>query len=225
MKYSSGTSPRMRGKRSNSNQFFIAYGNIPAYAGKTCYRAQTGREFPEHPRVCGENLPYGLPLGIGEGTSPRMRGKHVPAISRARRIRNIPAYAGKTLGVDNRIRSRWEHPRVCGENGDARPHQSPPGGNIPAYAGKTSNPLSNFTRYSEHPRVCGENECWIATPAPGMGTSPRMRGKHDQSELLHLRHGNIPAYAGKTPRCGRFRRCREEHPRVCGENNHGRTIR
>ena len=164
MKYSSGTSPRMRGKRSNSNQFFIAYGNIPAYAGKTCYRAQTGREFPEHPRVCGENLPYGLPLGIGDGTSPRMRGKHVPAISRARRIRNIPAYAGKTV-----MRAPTSHPRG--------------------------------------------------------GTSPRMRGKRVLDSDPGTGYGNIPAYAGKTRSIGVAALAAWEHPRVCGENNHGRTIR
>ena len=194
----------MRGKRSNSNQFFIAYGNIPAYAGKTCYRAQTGREFPEHPRVCGENLPYGLPLGIGDGTSPRMRGKHVPAISRARRIRNIPAYAGKTLGVDNRIRSRWEHPRVCGENGDARPHQSPPGG--------------------EHPRVCGENFESIIEFHKILGTSPRMRGKRVLDSDPGTGYGNIPAYAGKTRSIGVAALAAWEHPRVCGENSQVRTI-
>ena len=45
-----------------------------------------------------------------------------------------------------------------------------------------------------------------------------MRGKPPDVGSEHDVQRNIPAYAGKTPT--RFPRtaCREEHPRVCGEN-------
>ena len=106
-----------------------------------------------------------------------MRGKpthpHIGVVP----IRNIPAYAGKTLGVGDRHKRLPEHPRVCGENiGSDRYPASNAGTsprmrgklcyrkilrrcarNIPAYAGKTRESLSNGKRVEEHPRVCGEN--------------------------------------------------------------------
>ena len=51
-----------------------------------------------------------------------------------------------------------------------------------------------------------------------------MRGKHDQSELLHLWQGNIPAYAGKTVAIVPHGEDAEEHPRVCGENDREEAI-
>ena len=70
-----GTSPRMRGKHLHAEGVAYAFRNIPAYAGKThsarCYPWSTR----EHPRVCGENLPFPKRWVINIGTSPRMRGK------------------------------------------------------------------------------------------------------------------------------------------------------
>ena len=92
------------------------------------------------------------------GTSPRMRGKHpLPGVPGGSK-RNIPAYAGKTAGVDEVAEGSAEHPRVCGENagvvgGGTRKKGTSPRmrgkrryvaaqqllvRNIPAYAGKTS---------------------------------------------------------------------------------------
>ena len=131
----------------------------------------------EHPRVCGENLSTGFGKKGESGTSPRMRGKpannnHVPT-----NLRNIPAYAGKTLVALVWPHLLKEHPRVCGENflGDTQPHlnegTSPRmrgklgtikqgkgvGRNIPAYAGKTPSTATPPPNWQEHPRVCGEN--------------------------------------------------------------------
>ena len=52
-----GTSPRMRGKRTNIQVCLVHFGNIPAYAGKTCSAGCSGNAAEEHPRVCGENNP------------------------------------------------------------------------------------------------------------------------------------------------------------------------
>ena len=86
-----------------------------------------------------------------------MRGKHKGAIGAQSTCRNIPAYAGKTLGAPRERGYGLEHPRVCGENSTGRNLRaqfagtSPrmrgkleaagesfhAGRNIPAYAGKT----------------------------------------------------------------------------------------
>ena len=91
---------------------------------------------------------------------------------------NTPAYAGKTFSLSRNIRLFRKHPRVCGEDTDAKitteqATETPPrmrgrplekylteiaGGNTPAYAGKTPAALSVKTHCQKHPRVCGEDK-------------------------------------------------------------------
>ena len=106
-----------------------------------------------------------------------MRGKRALIGEVLRMARNIPAYAGKTLPGRLPPSAQREHPRVCGENYNARLQRvnregtSPRmrgklplddgqvtlGGNIPAYAGKTLVAAAPPCAAAEHPRVCGEN--------------------------------------------------------------------
>ena len=213
-----GTSPRMRGKRRRGRHSSASTRNIPAYAGKTCCPAGWGYCRPEHPRVCGENALQTHTPRWGKGTSPRMRGKlrrRYP--SRAGR-RNIPAYAGKTVGVATNSNPDTEHPRVCGENIMKMPTDENIGGtsprmrgklsqytdamfirrNIPAYAGKTTGCIRRRQPCPEHPRVCGENGLSVFVGGAGAGTSPRMRGKQTRATGQSHQTRNIPAYAGKT---------------------------
>ena len=195
--------------------------NIPAYAGKT--RAQPGRmaHTQEHPRVCGENSHTQTTALTSHGTSPRMRGKQGLIEQVQRALRNIPAYAGKTLSCRGRDQPQPEHPRVCGENPTY--HYSSADGlgtsprmrgklfltllpirnirNIPAYAGKTHRDGTPMILEPEHPRVCGEN----------------LLTKRTKS----CNNRNIPAYAGKTHRKYLSAGKHSEHPRVCGENTNG----
>ena len=167
----------MRGKRQPQLGLLRPMGNIPAYAGKTTTTVLVAPAAREHPRVCGETSPPPSPAGdqkehprvcgenffdeIGDfldgGTSPRMRGKHLPSASKAWIPRNIPAYAGKTSGTVYCAVLPAEHPRVCGENDTRTRPGYQRGGtsprmrgkhdafldekywvrNIPAYAGKT----------------------------------------------------------------------------------------
>ena len=167
----------MRGKLGLLPLSCAAHRNIPAYAGKTFPTPNAGPAPPEHPRVCGENLLIGHARTLGIGTSPRMRGKLSNRRGALLLLRNIPAYAGKTVCRRLLCRRGWEHPRVCGENAPAflaaagvsgtSPRMRgkrktlgldhPKFRNIPAYAGKTL--LHPFSPYisPEHPRVCGEN--------------------------------------------------------------------
>ena len=94
-----GTSPRMRGKLAPLRAAAKRSRNIPAYAGKTRQWQSPHQPNPEHPRVCGENLGSDRCWSASEGTSPRMRGKHLPQLLFSGTCRNIPAYAGKTLAL------------------------------------------------------------------------------------------------------------------------------
>ena len=192
-----GTSPRMRGKRLRRPRACVWRRNIPAYAGKTHHRGNSGSYQPEHPRVCGENfLARYLTITVG-GTSPRMRGKRTSSDAVAGTRRNIPAYAGKTASRRLPGAPTAEHPRVCGENlslrsddfwmcGTSPRMRGKPDDdiieavqkrNIPAYAGKTAPRNQQASYRPEHPRVCGENVQCLRQTLQGRGTSPRMRGK------------------------------------------------
>ena len=237
-RYSSGTSPRMRGKRCPTPPRRPRRRNIPAYAGKTSPNPQSDSPLSEHPRVCGEN---GLALRGGDstpGTSPRMRGKPHRHRYPTHHPGNIPAYAGKTVLRITAVPEDAEHPRVCGENvilfctaygshGTSPRMRGKRGGaagsvllerNIPAYAGKTNMFAITPMVSAEHPRVCGENPRGALRGAAAHGTSPRMRGKPLPISPRRYVARNIPAYAGKTRSESSKQSICWEHPRVCGEN-------
>ena len=235
---SKGSSPRVRGKRVHSQKFIKAVRLIPACAGKTPRRRARRRPGGAHPRVCGENMSLGRYPHGGPGSSPRVRGKHLPSALPHRPVRLIPACAGKTRLDAHPSSSRRAHPRVCGENVSprraacARTGSSPrvrgkrrrcPAarqrpGLIPACAGKTCSRARAPSRASAHPRVCGENPRTVPANSMIVGSSPRVRGKRSRRPARRRRAGLIPACAGKTK--GTISRARSgpAHPRVCGEN-------
>ena len=172
----------------------------------------------EHPRVCGENHDGGEGFDAGGGTSPRMRGKQMMWCHLAIQLRNIPAYAGKTVPPASEwSRNNGTSPRMRGKH-VVRVNIPAHLRNIPAYAGKTVKYPTPACPQTEHPRVCGENcvsHCFALLVG---GTSPRMRGKPRDMLLDEIYRRNIPAYAGKTRPMGSSWMRRKEHPRVCGEN-------
>ena len=96
---SSGTSPRMRGKRRFRRCVSGRNRNIPAHAGKTRLERSVDRVSPEHPRACGENYSATFSKSSYQGTSPRMRGKQIRIRGDSYIHRNIPAHAGKTTSM------------------------------------------------------------------------------------------------------------------------------
>ena len=87
----------MRGKPTASVYLVAADRNIPAYAGKTGSTQLADYFTEEHPRVCGENQNAWPTNSLSPGTSPRMRGKQQDRPYGPAKLRNIPAYAGKTV--------------------------------------------------------------------------------------------------------------------------------
>ena len=112
----SGSPPRVRGKRIAQKFEKEDLGIIPARAGKTWRRIQTGARSRDHPRACGENfMPYHAPYFV-KGSPPRVRGK--PGGRRGCDLTQgiTPARAGKTLLPLLLFGSSQDHPRACGEN-------------------------------------------------------------------------------------------------------------
>ena len=152
-----GSSPLTRGKRYSVHRVTVAWGLIPAHAGKTQASARVALTVRAHPRSRGENASRRLRPARSSGSSPLTRGKHCADRTRRGKDGLIPAHAGKTRTVRARPSSAGAHPRSRGENRPrAKPGHPPPGsspltrgkpdwrrrrslgaGLIPAHAGKT----------------------------------------------------------------------------------------
>ena len=208
----------MRGTRVCCDGIGCRPGIIPAYAGNTatCTPADVVRR--DHPRVCGEHMPFCEIALESEGSSPRMRGTRLTHYQIVFCPGIIPAYAGNTVAVLYRDFMHGDHPRVCGEHQQAGYLVSANTGSsprmrgthysaccracwhgiIPAYAGNTQTGGPRRTTRGDHPRVCGEH----ATV----------------SESGAVTGGIIPAYAGNTSKPPSDDSARRDHPRVCGEH-------
>ena len=155
-----------------------------------------------------------------------------------RKIRLIPAHAGKTSAPPSTRRPRAAHPRSRGEN-TPRPftashragsspltrgkptHAACQGVGdrlIPAHAGKTRPKSDAGIQGAAHPRSRGENGHGPMTGATHPGSSPLTRGKPGGTPLGPPPAGLIPAHAGKTRVFRVVRGSGAAHPRSRGEN-------
>ena len=221
-----GLIPARAGKPLHGRHALVGVGLIPARAGKTTARPRGRPARTAHPRACGENIQGFIDGILGMGSSPRVRGKPRLPDAAHRRVRLIPARAGKTSGTVSRGPPGRAHPRACGENAPHRGGRSMHEGSsprvrgklgrglllevgdrlIPARAGKT--PSVGRTRSPEtaHPRACGENQRGLEASLRAGGSSPARAGK-----TLDGVGGGEAVGA---------------HPRACGENgqNAGKTF-
>ena len=128
--------------------------------------------------MCGENITTPALHAASAGSPPRVRGKpgYLWKVLGLKRI--TPACAGKTFLSLHPQRHRWDHPRVCGENGKPGRSQRTSWGSPPRVRGKqeSGKTRSRVTRITpacagktkcrrhlristeDHPRVCGENK-------------------------------------------------------------------
>ena len=233
-----GSSPRVRGKRTEDLGGDHRGGLIPARAGKTPSWEPPHPSRWAHPRACGENRAEAAARYCEWGSSPRVRGKLRQDGERGVLNGLIPARAGKTSKGSPTLSKRWAHPRACGENEQylvlrALEEGSSPrvrgkhrrvvdrparAGLIPARAGKTGPSSRTRLPGPAHPRACGENWALFPAPVASSGSSPRVRGKPavggDSTNAYRL----IPARAGKTGSRSRACGLSPAHPRACGEN-------
>ena len=133
-----GSPPRMRGKPSSDTRAVITCRITPADAGKTPSCDGRPPEYEDHPRGCGENDSFYLPLRQVKGSPPRMRGKLAMLMLCALRPGITPADAGKTSIVHAYYYTIKDHPRGCGENLPPVLLLMPQAGSPPRMRGKPS---------------------------------------------------------------------------------------
>ena len=113
-----GSSPPVRGAPLRSWCGVFPWRLIPARAGSTCRRAESGRAGRAHPRSRGEHAPERAAVWSRQGSSPLARGALVALDSVARGIGLIPARAGSTESFWIPSFACWAHPRSRGEHLD-----------------------------------------------------------------------------------------------------------
>ena len=110
-----GSPPRARGRGHPGPQWRQGGRITPACAGKSDRYSLRCRRRKDHPRVRGEELPEFDGYDYSEGSPPRARGRVVSTQLMLSPRRITPACAGKRSVVPATARSRWDHPRVRGE--------------------------------------------------------------------------------------------------------------
>ena len=115
-----GSPQRMRGKVVLGFPPPLPPGITPAYAGKRDKRIFAGIQCRDHPRVCGEKCRNILPVSLGQGSPPRMRGKATTQSENTVPSGITPAYAGKRSFCASMSEARRDHPRVCGEKEECK---------------------------------------------------------------------------------------------------------
>ncbi len=187
--------------------------------------------------MCGEQVGKNVgPYSI-LGSPPRVRGTASVGIFAARRHRITPACAGNSPRDRCSNGSRWDHPRVCGEQSScplkaARCRGSPPrvrgtagrhtlefrGVRItPACAGNSQKFHGRSDAPRDHPRVCGEQRSSFWTVRNIVGSPPRVRGTEGFMGLWVKPSRITPACAGNRTPCEKSHDFSQDHPRVCGE--------
>ena len=150
-----GSSPRMRGTRHTCRPTLPRAGIIPAYAGNTPPCSHSHTVTRDHPRVCGEH-PFPEYSGLySTGSSPRMRGTRISAVSAGLKTGIIPAYAGNTAYWAIQMPQFRDHPRVCGEHVHGRCHAVEDQGSSPRMRGTRTGVLGLASRTGIIPAYAG----------------------------------------------------------------------
>ena len=209
---------------------------IPASAGRTPAEDAQKPADGAHPRECGADRSSTRTVSTGKGSSPRVRGGHLPKGHHRRSAGLIPASAGRTTSVVSPLFLCGAHPRECGADprsaiGCGAPFGSSPRvrgglsglrqnsgftGLIPASAGRTHADERGSATHRAHPRECGADLIDYGLVWHPPGSSPRVRG----GQIDRRPHGTyvrlIPASAGRTGVRTMCILVRWAHPRECG---------
>ena len=178
------------------------------------------------------------PRRAAQETPPLTRGRQLLNLESLTKVRNTPAYAGKTPEEVQSDGFSGKHPRLRGEDAPfawpatSRP-ETPPltrgrhehgfnlrplRGNTPAYAGKTFRTSSIVGSERKHPRLRGEDFVARDTNRRAVETPPLTRGRRAHVREEETSNGNTPAYAGKTLANSQPQLELRKHPRLRGED-------
>ena len=236
---SSGSSPRVRSRRTTHMGRPRRPGIISACAEQTPQPVRRVGPCGDHLRVCGAD---GIGLGLGhalQGSSPRVRSRPGTAFQPHPAIGIISACAEQTGLPACTGCWCWDHLRVCGADlrdrtgslaGDgssprvrSRPHhrqrEHRVSGIISACAEQTCFGQSSWPGCGDHLRVCGADALTRSSMFTVTGSSPRVRSRllGESRQLDH--QGIISACAEQTMNSTGTSSGNWDHLRVCGADS------
>ena len=151
-----GLSPRVRGKPTDSPVNALERRSIPACAGEATGGTQWSWMSGVYPRVCGGSELFAGNLRIGEGLSPRVRGKLRCAAYGCHSPGSIPACAGEARRHCRQHPDNPVYPRVCGGSGAVGYSVRDARGLSPRVRGKHCVPCRNTYAARSIPACAGE---------------------------------------------------------------------
>ena len=213
-----GSSPRLRGTRTDIVRQWCGIGIIPALAGNT---SPAGAHHPhprDHPRACGEHSICCCASLIVVGSSPRLRGTRKREVAAWRGVGIIPALAGNTRRRCRTGHRAWDHPRACGEHLASLDQQRFDRGSSPRLRGTQTLERVCASGRGIIPALAGNTDGLTLAGIAVPGSSPRLRGTLLRSGPATPPCGIIPALAGNTLAQSWPQALGSDHPRACGEH-------
>ena len=176
--------------------------------------------------------------GKATGSSPRIRGESVSALSRLGGVRIIPANTGRILVVPVLGGVSRDHPREYGENRIRRSTRTAIPGSSPRIRGESAHSATGTRRIRiipantgrikpagittpqlrDHPREYGENRSAASPRFLLAGSSPRIRGESRLPIDDAVPRRIIPANTGRMYDDVDDEAESGDHPREYGEN-------
>ena len=210
---------------------------IPACAGRASSRCRTTSSARAHPRMRGEGVQHLLEEADRQGSSPHARGGQQAHLRGIRRLRLIPACAGRAPHPAVPAWQSAAHPRMRGEGRfPVRLLMSPMGSSpharggllqsllrdlhgrlIPACAGRALVICDVVIFQPAHPRMRGEGTGSPYMGSPGGGSSPHARGGRGRGGGDGSDGRLIPACAGRATTARLTAARPGAHPRMRGE--------
>ena len=194
----SGSSPLARGTLDPGAVEDRELRFIPAGAGNTKW-AGHGFTFPTvHPRWRGEHSSSEAGARVGSGSSPLARGTPETATQKGHLHRFIPAGAGNTRNLTNRLRDAPVHPRWRGEHTSSDSVKCSVSGSSPLARGTLQLDFFPVRRFRFIPAGAG-NTYGLKKLAPITTVHPRWRGEHVLDQLAQRATNGSSPLARGTP--------------------------
>ena len=134
----------------------------PACAGNRSTEVFPKSADSDHPRVCGEQRPPSSTMAAKIGSPPRVRGTEDLRRQGGGHRRITPACAGNRRTVPKARLAPPDHPRVCGEQPDARLCRRDHYGSPPRVRGTEIHVTANVYAIRITP-ACAGNSGWLGT--------------------------------------------------------------
>ena len=211
-----GSSPQVRGRRIHRAVHRPRPGLIPAGAGQTLPARGFRRFRWAHPRRCGADERDITPAGLGEGSSPQVRGRRSRLTGGWWRRGLIPAGAGQTSVATTATSETEAHPRRCGADMIVGSGLTREPGSSPQVRGRLPAPARALVSPGLIPAGAGQTRLRSCCAAFSRAHPRRCGADVQASRTVVACGGLIPAGAGQTgcPAWPGGRRW--AHPRRCG---------